>query len=68
MLELFSPSASLTAHSEVSAAPKAKSEFQEMVAMEELMKFTWGWFGRAGLPTCVLKVMAAEEERGAQAC
>ena len=65
---LFSPSSTLamtTFQTEASGAPKEKSEFQEIVAMEELMKETWGGFGLAGLPTLVLKVMAAEEVREA---
>ena len=61
VLVVFPPSSTRTAMAEGSAAPKAKSKFQEMVAIVELMKVTWGWFGRAGLPTWVLKVMAAEE-------
>ena len=34
--------AMLRVQAEASAAPKEKSEFQEMAASEELMKETWG--------------------------
>ena len=58
--------AMLTVQYEASAAPRAKSALQEIVASEELMKETWGWAALAGLPSLVLKVMAAEERAAAQ--